>query len=300
MVGGSGSVEPRGWRSPGVALYLSFALAVVCALVLSFLPRSIVPSELPALTLPAAEVAQVLRDDARRAAAAPKSDSANELVRMFLEFGRSEIAALEDPQLAGQRRRMLHHTFDRVVAAHGTEGAQALREQVLARFERALDLQLPAAEANALLGVFPNVLEQHKALHDGEEVAPHFVMRTLYKARWNHLLGLDVDWSFVRVERVAYFGWMGLHADNLPLDARRQALQKYAAAAGPHADEALGVLAFLDKDYAHAVEALARAQTREPGLRLRNYLSGARVAAALAGERVEVSADRSQVLAAHR
>jgi hypothetical protein len=290
----------RPWLSAGVALYVSFALAVACALVLAFLPRSIVPSEMPALTLPAAEVAQVLRDDARRAAAAPKTDPANELVRMFVEFGKSEIAALENPPLASQRRHLLHHAFDRVVAAHGTEGAQALRELLLARFESALDLQLPAKQASALLGVFPNVLEQHKVLQDGEEVAPHFVMRTLYKARWNHLLGLDVDWNFVRIERVAYFGWMGLHADNLPLDARRQALQKYAAASGPHADEALGVLAFLDKDYAHAVEALARAQAREPGLRLRNYLSGARVAAALAGERVEVSADVTQVLAAHR
>ena len=85
-----------------------------------------------------------------------------------------------------------------------------------------------------------------------------------------------------------------------PLDARRQALQKYAAVSGPHADEALGVLAFLDKDYAHAVEALGRAQTREPGLRLRNYLNGARVAAALSGERAEASADLTHVLAAHR
>jgi hypothetical protein len=274
----------RGLRSPVVALYVSFGLAVSCALLLALLPRAIAPTELPALTLPAAEVAQALRDDARRVAAAPQSDAAHELTRLFFDFGGTEIAALEDRQLAGQRRRLLHYAFDRVVAAHGKQGAQALRESALAQFESALDLQLPAAQVKGVLGVFPSVLEQHKATYEGEELAPHFVMRTLYKARWNLMNGLEVDWAFARVERIAYFGWMGLHAENLSLDARRQALQKYAAAAGPHADEALGVIAFLDKDYPHAVEALTRAQSLEPCLRLRNYLSGAQLAVAFAGE----------------
>jgi hypothetical protein len=270
-------------RSPDFGLQLSFACAVACGLVLALLPRAVAPNELPALTLSAAEVAQVLSEDARRAASAPSSDTALELTRMFLDFGGSEIAALEDAQLSSQRRRAMHHAFDRVVAAHGQAGALALREQALAKFESALDLELPAAQTKALLGLFPNALEQHFATRDGVELAPHFVMRTLYKARWNRMNALDVDWGFARVERVAYFGWMGLHAQNLPLAARRSALQKYAAAGGPHADEAVGVLAFLDRDYPQAVEALTRANAHEPGLRLRNYLSGAQVAAALSG-----------------
>jgi hypothetical protein len=292
------SAGSRGLRSPGVALYASFGVAVACALLLALLPRAIAPTELPALTLPAAEVAQVLRDDARRAAAAPQSDVAHDLARLFVEFGRNEVAAFEDRQLAGQRRRLLHHAFERVVAADGEQAVQALRESVLAQFESALDLQLPAAQVKGVVGVFPNLLEEHKATYDGEELAPHFVMRTLYKARWNLMNGLAVDWHFARIERVAYFGWMGLHAENLPIAARRQALQKYAALAGPHADEAVGVLAFLDKDYAHAVEALTRAHSLEPCLRLRNYLNGARVAAALAGQQPQALAGLGPALAA--
>jgi hypothetical protein len=286
-------VSSRRAKAPAVGLYLLFACAVVCGLVLAFLPRAIAPTELPALTLSAADVARVLRDDESRAASAPISEIAGEQRRMFLQFGQSEIAALENPQLASQRRQALHHVYERVVAAHGEAGALALREQALAEFERALDLQLPAARTKAVLGLFPNALEQHMATRDGEEIAPHFVMRTLYKVRWNRMNGLDIDWGFARVERIAYFGWLGLHATNLPLPQRRQALQKYAAAGGPHADEALGVLAFLDKDYPHAIEALTRAQALAPGLRLRNYINGALVAAALSGSQTGTQAAAS-------
>ncbi|HEX4353208.1 MAG TPA: hypothetical protein VHZ95_09845, partial [Polyangiales bacterium] len=196
--------------SASFALYLAFALALVCALSLSFLPRAIPPNELPALTLSATDVEAQLREDADRAAHAPTSDNARELDRLFLEFGASEIAAIEDSALATQRRRTLHHAYERIVAADGGEAALALRERALQNFERALALQLPPAETVRVIGLFANAVEQHRLTRDGEELAPHFVMRTLYKARWNRMTGLPLDHEFSRIERIAYYGWMGL------------------------------------------------------------------------------------------
>jgi hypothetical protein len=265
-------------RTPELGLYTLFAVATGCSLLLLVVPRAIAPIELPTLTLPAAEVEQVIRDDARRAASAPRSAVAHELRQRFHQFGASEVTALGDARLDIQRRRMLHYLHDRVIASDGAAAILALRAQALAELESALDGRLPAAEVSGVLGVFPNVLSEHRVTRDGEELAPHFVLRTLYKARWNRLFDLPIDSDFARVERIAYFGWLGLHAENLPLAARRLALTKYAAAGGPHASEAQGVLAFLDRDFGQAAGQLERAYAQDHSLRLRNYLRGARVA----------------------
>ena len=274
----------RGWAPASASLYGLFGLAVACSLLLASLPRAITPSELPGLVLPEREVEKVIANDTTRASAAPETAAGAELMRLFLEFGQSEIAALENASLAELRRRALRRAYDRVIAADGAEAALALRARALARFEDALALRLTAAQLPAVLGVFPNVLAQHRATYDGEEIAPHFVLRTLYKARWNIMVGLPVDFEFARVEKLAYFGWMGLSADNLPLSVRRQALQSYAAAGGANAAEAQGVLAFLDKDFATAIDQLERAHAERPSLRLRNYLQGAHVASGMQGQ----------------
>jgi hypothetical protein len=279
-------------RTPELGLYVLFVAAIGCSLVLLVVPRAIAPIELPTLTLPAAEVAQVMSDDARRAAAAPHSAEARELMQRFHQFGASEVSALEDARLGLQRRRLLHHLHDRVVAADGAAGALALRAQALAELEAALDARLPQNQVSGVLGVFANVLSEHGVTRNGEELAPHFVLRTLYKARWNRLLDLPIDSDFARVERVAYFGWLGLHAENLPLAARRQALIQYAAAGGPHAAEAQGVLAFLDHDYALAASELERAYAQDHSLRLRNYLRGARVAGSATADASPGPSDR--------
>jgi hypothetical protein len=285
----------------GPALHWLFVVAAACALALAYMPRALTPIELPALTLSAAEVQAVSAADARSAAAAPSGGAAAELMTAYLDFGRSEISALEDPQLMQQRRRLLHRIYERVVAEHGQAAALALRELALTKFEAALDSRLPPDQIKSVLGIFPTVLAQHRATDDGLELAPHFVIRSLYKARWNHMVGLDLDFGFAPVEQVAYYGWLGLHADNLSLDVRRRMLFKYAAAGGAHAAEAQGVLAFLDQDYKHALDALTQAYAELPSLRLRNYVQGATVAARSSarddapGSRV-ASRDRSAVL----
>jgi hypothetical protein len=263
-------------RAP--SLMVLFGATLICGLVLLAIPRAVEPSELPALTLSTSEADQVVADDARRAATAPQTENAKQLRQLYLSFGETEVVALETPTLLRQRRSALHHLFDLVVKESGADAEQALRAEAVEQLEAALNAR-PVARIQGVLGVFPNVLEHFQATRDGLELAPHFVVRTLYKARWNRMLDLPVSEGFAPVEKRAYYGWIGLHADSQSLDERRKALAEYAAAGGSQATEAQGVLAFLANDFPHAVELLSRAYDESPSLRLRNYLRGARVAA---------------------
>jgi hypothetical protein len=275
-------------RSP--SLMVLFAATLICGLVLLAIPRAVEPSDLPVLTLSADEARQVEVEDARRAAKAPQTTNAQQLRQLYLSFGESEAVAIETPTLLRQRRSTLHHLFELVAKESGSDAAQALRSEAVEQLEAALNAR-PVAHVQGILGVFPNVLEHFQAARDGLEVAPHFVVRTLYKARWNRMFDLPVSDGFAAAEKRAYFGWLGLHADSQPLEERRRALSEYAAAGGLQAAEAQGVLAFMASDYPHAVEQLARAYEETPSLRLRNYLRGARVAADHARPRGDATAN---------
>ena len=262
------------------SLGLLSGATMLCGLALLSIPRAVEPSELPILTLTAAEVDAVMADDARLAAA-PLTDSAKKLMQVYISFGESENAAFETPSLLRQRRSTLHHMHETVIAEGGEQAGRALCAHALEQFEAALNSRpgVRPDDIKGLMGVFPNVLAQHLATRDGLEIAPHFVIRTLYKARWNLMHDLPPDAGFAAIEKRAYFGWLGLHAENLPLRERREALISYAAAGGAQAAEAQGVLAFLEHDYTRAVDYLGRAYDASPSLRLRNYVRGAQVAA---------------------
>jgi hypothetical protein len=267
-----------------LSVYLLLFLSMASGFLLIGLPRAIAPTELPALSLPESDVTTQQREDEQLAAAAPHTPGAEQLLTLYQTFGQTEYVALESQALSSQRRIMLHRAYDQVREEAGPRGALALRAHALAMFEAALDDRVHGEAIRGWLGVFPNVLADFLATRNGLERAPHFVVRTLYKARWNRLLNLPVDSDFAKIERQAYYGWLGLHAYNLPLQERRSALVNYAAAGGEHASEAQGVLAFADRDYIRAVECLERAYQENPNWRIRNYLRGARVAAGMLGD----------------
>jgi hypothetical protein len=246
------------------------------------MPRAIAPTELPTLALRPDLVAAQLLEDAQLAAAVPHTPAADELMASYQQFGSNEVAELDNPTLGQQRRRSLHRAYQRVRDESGARAVLALRARALSLFEAALANKLRGAPVAGVFGIFPNVLSQHSATRDGIEIAPHFVIRTLYKARWNRQFDLALASDFSQVEQHAYFGWLGLHAERLPVYERRQALLGYAAAGGDHASEAQGVLAFWDRDYTRAVQCLEHAYAERPSFRVRNYLRGARVVAAQA------------------
>jgi len=268
----------------GLQLFGLWLVATIAGVGLIAMPRAVAPLELPALVLDTRLIAEQEQSDARLAATAPKTEAANDLWSRYTKFGELEVILLDQSALLEQHRRGMRRAQDLVASESGESARHAMRARALSKFESALAGEVPQPELKGLLGVFPHVLSQYLLTRDGEELAPHFVVRTFFKARWNRLCGLPPEADLSPIERRAYFGWMGLHAANLTVRERRQALLSYAAAGGEEADQAQAVLAFWEQDYAHAALGLQRAYAQRVNLRLRNYLRGASVAAGQVGE----------------
>jgi hypothetical protein len=267
-----------GWQP-----YLLLAVTAAASFAVLGLPRDVAPVELPALVLRPEQVRAQEHVDSQLLAAAPKTPAAEALLHAYREYGLHEATLIDNARALNAQRRSLQLAYDRVLSESGPRAGLALRAFALGKLEDALEGRIQGDDVRAWLGVFPNVLIQHLATRDGLELAPHFVIRTLYKARWNRVMDHAAETDFSQVERQAYFGWLGLHAYTLPMMQRRAALLGYAAAGGDHAAEAQGVLAFLDHDFPHAVESLELARQQNPSFRIRNYLRGARAVAAELG-----------------
>jgi hypothetical protein len=265
-------------RSPEFSLYALLALTIVCLLVLCIVPRALAPTDTPALVLDRAQVAQQVRTDALNAATAPKTPATKAFIESFLALGDIENQTVEHAASPRVQRQSLARSFQKLVHDAGEPAALKMRSAAVERLEAALSLRLSDAEAQRVLGLFPDAIAHHRVTQDGFEVAPHFVLRTLYKARWNIAMGLAPDYKLAPVELQAYHGWLALHATNLGPEPRSLALRSYAAAGGHGIAEAHGVLAFLSNDYKEAVTALERAEKESPSLRIRNWLRGAHVA----------------------
>ncbi len=265
--------------SEGAQLYVLLVLAVSCALLLCMLPRELAALELPGLRLPSAAVQAVLQADALASQHAPRTPAALELERLYLEDGQAEDRVLEALDQRSVRRHQLQDAYAQLFYEQGLPAVLAMRARAVDKLEAALQLRLPQEQVTGVMGVFAYALQSYEATRGGEEVAPHFVLRSLYKVRWNLLMSLPADFAFTPVERLAHHGWIALHAGQRAAGERIQSLEQYAAAGGWHAIEAHGELLFLARQYALAARALQVAYEKTGNLRLRNYARGALAAA---------------------
>lgn len=265
-------------RSPELMLYALFALTVACLLALCLIPRALAPLDTPALVLDRAQVAAAVASDDKAAKEAPQTPDAKALIEAFLSLGDIENQTVENAASPQHQRESLARSFQRLEHDLGKEPALKLRAAAVASLEAALSSKVSDQQAQRILGLFPEALARHRVTQEGFEVAPHFVLRTLYKTRWNIAMGLPPDYKFAGVELQAYHGWLALHATNIAPEPRSLALRDYAAAGGHHVAEARGVLAFLSHDYKECLAALERAEQESPSLRLRNWIRGAHVA----------------------
>jgi hypothetical protein len=259
-------------------LYALLALTTACLLVLCIVPRALAPLDAPALVLDRAQVAKVVAADAKNAKEAPQTPETKALFEAFLSLGDIENRTVQNAASPYVQRQSLARRFDKIARDVGEPAALDLRSAAVESLEAALAMRVSDKDAQRLLGLFPEALARHRVTQDGFEVAPHFVLRTLYKARWNIAMGLAPDYKLAPVELQAYHGWLALHATNLGPEARAVALRDYAAAGGRQVSEARGVLAFLSHDYKDSVAALEQAEKQSPSLRLRNWLRGAHIA----------------------
>lgn len=239
--------------------------------------RPLVPTEPPSLRLPPAAVRAAISEDRRLADNAPNSPLAAELDASLLAQGRADHELLEAQTERARGTAARRALAERLVAEVGMDGLLALRARAVVRFEQALSdaEHIPDAEVPGIVGLFPNQLANVGVTSHGVEVAPPFVTRVLYKARWNLLHGWQPAHGLSPIERRAFFGWQALHAGREPLTARVAAARQYAQAGGDRAPEALGVLLFQAGQFSAAEQALKMAADQQGHhVRLRNYLAG--------------------------
>jgi hypothetical protein len=260
--------------------FAASAMLVLCVVLagLSFArPRAVTPRELPSLRLSAHDVREVMVADAAAAQAAPRSARAQSVEALLMRHGAIEAKGPEDLDTNTERKAALAAGYREVVAEVGDKSALRLRAKNVQQIDAALELRLPEAEAKQVLGSLPRILALEGATRDGYLVAPRFLVRTFAKARWNLLHGFRAVYELAPVERRAYYGWQGLHAERLPIAQRIRALQSYVETGGSDADEALGVLLLRQHESDLAAQAFMAAMRRADNLRLRNYLLAARV-----------------------
>jgi hypothetical protein len=248
---------------------------IACAALLFAQKRAVTPGEMPSLVLDAGEVAQAIAADAAAAQRVPKSNTAEQLKTYWLEQSRVDREGIEPEHERRVRADDMFFAYNALKKEVGEAAALTLRSEAAQQLDAALDGKLMTDEARDVLGGFPTMLAREGCSRGGELVAPRFVVRTLFKARWNLSHGLAADHAFVRIERLAFYGWQALHAERLPLDRRLNALEAYATYGGKRVAQAAGVLLHRGGGYVASAEALEAAYRQTGNLRLRNWAHGA-------------------------
>ena len=257
--------------SSGAGLALSFAAAVAVGVAILALPRAVAPDGPPSLVIPRADAREVRDRDRERAESAPRDEAAEALRELYAEYSRAEIAGADSQASATRRIAALQSSGRAYRARNGDEAIAALRAEAVVRAERALAGELPGTQREALLGTFEEVLARYGAIDGDTWLAPPFVVRTLFLARWNTAHGLPATLGMSDPELRAYWGWLALEADGASVPQRLAALDAYEDAGGARVAEARGALLFEGGRMLASAESFQRAFEEEGSLRLRNH-----------------------------
>lgn len=263
-------------HAPGKRAHLAPIAALAVVLVAPALllfawsrPAAAPPTEMPPLVLEPSAIEAQLAADRDAAARAPSGEAALERLRLYHETNVAEQEAREPPGRAQAR----HEELVRALAAVATtdEERAAVRASDVARLEPALHGELPAGERAAELGGFVGMMQRYGLARGDRQIAPRFVVRTLFKGRWNALHDRELTEGFSPIELVAYHGWLALRAEGAPSELRLQALDHYAEAGGGRALEARAVLLYDEGRLEEAREAFEDAAAATSSFRLRNH-----------------------------
>jgi len=258
--------------SPGSNLLLLFVVVNVCTALLLVQPREVIWNQTPSLTLPVEPVLAALAAEAKSASQAPDTPAAVKLDALWLAHGRAIRDGIEPTHVRLARRPAMQDAPEVVFKESRDPSVLALRAAPAERLEAALDIKLDPAVAKDVLGDFALMLEGEGCARDGELIAPRFVVRTLYKARWNIAYGLPPPYALNNIEQRAYYGLQALHGERLPIEQRMAALVTYARIGGTRANEAAGVLLHRSQQPRIAAGAFQMAYDIAGTLRLRNAL----------------------------
>ncbi|QQR90599.1 MAG: hypothetical protein IPJ88_02315 [Myxococcales bacterium] len=254
-------------------------VAIASAISLIALPRETEPSYTPLLRLKQSDIDKTLSASAELARKTPTSSESKALQSLFKEQGLSESGRLTHQNLravASKRRKVFRKTVEALIAKSGNDALAALRAKALQPLEQLMATTENSKQRDALLGSFPLMLERYGLVRNAKVIAPFFVIRTLYKARWNFIHSLKATDGFNRVESQAYQGWLALQARDAPLELRLGAAEAFDALHGLDREEALGALLFKAGHYERAAQQFERSWQASQSIRLRNHMLAAR------------------------
>jgi hypothetical protein len=228
---------------------------------------------MPALVLDASAVAEIEARDRELARAAGDDASLGTLRRLYLDWGAAEAGGGESHSVS--RRDAIGAAVSSVLTHAGPEAIRGLRAEFLLRLPGALEGRDDETEDAALLGAFPRMLARYEVAREGRVVGPAFVVRVLYAARFNMILGLAPTSDFSPVEARAYWGWLALGTTSVSPVRRMEALDRYGQAGGGRALEARAALLYALGQGTQSSALYEEAYRKTGNMRLRNHAMAA-------------------------
>ncbi len=251
------SVTPAGSR-----LILA-SVAAGCAAVLLLLPRPVAPLSGPSLSLSDSELGTL---NTFPSADVELSEAATGALSLYRQQGEVEAGAGESREDFASRARRLEEVGTQL----SEDDLNALRNHLLSKMIPALRGELGAEEENALLGSFPRVLERYGASRDGETIAPPWVLRALFMARFHHIFRLEPTRDFSEAEQKAYWGWLALYSEGAPAELRLGAANRLEVL-GQDVAELRAWLSYGQEDYHRASGAYFDLSEATGSIRARNH-----------------------------
>lgn len=261
--------------TPSGATLILTVVATSCVAVLLGMPRPLEPTELPALVVTRSMEARARARDERLARSLTDSPELTRVRRLLDETARGETRR-EAFGTADARRRSMDAAVGALLQRRGAGPLDALRARATLDALDALDRTLPEAERTRRLGRFMDALVQYGAYRDGARFAPRGVVRVMFMARVNAMLGRLPTSGFSREEQRLFWGWLALHAEGAPIDLRMRALGNYGDLGGTNAAEAAGVMLYKVGEQRESARAFEVLFARNGSLRARDAaLAGA-------------------------
>jgi len=203
----------------------------------------------------------------------PLARGIEQVRQLYLDWGASEAGGGGSHSVP--RRDAIRAAVASVLAHDGADAIRSLRASLLLELPAALAGRDDEVQDAAMLGAFPRMLTRYGLTRDGAVVGPAFVVRVLYAARFNSILGLPPTSDFAPVEARAYWGWLALGAQEVSPERRMDAVDQYELAGGDHVLEARAYLLFALGRGTHASGLYEEAYRRSGNMRLRNHAMAA-------------------------
>lgn len=263
-------VDLRKKLPEGYFAAIVIGVGVLCALALMLIPRTVQPTETPSLVLNPLEVNEQLAKD-KELADKQVDERAYAIVdRAYREYGADSVAGAMPLQEARRKERERRTAIKRLEET-GDDAKSILRARAA---EGVLDLitgKVGEQLTIERLGRFVHLMGQRSMVVGDKIVAPSFVIRTHFKARWNALFHLKPTDGFSEVEEQAYWGWIALNGNAIGPAGRLSALKKYRAAGGRDLPEAKATLYTLAGESMAASKIFSKLYDETGNIRIRNY-----------------------------